>query len=139
MTAQEAMTQFLELVVQADIPRWLALWSDDAVFEYPFAPPGYPSEVRGKEAISNHFKDFPDFIRFFEFTEVQMHPMLDPEMLITEFACRGEIVATGKPYHQKYIGVLEMTGGKISRYRDYWNPLVFLDAVPAQEVSDNDK
>ena len=133
MTAQEAMTQFLDLMVQADVPRWLALWNDDAVFEYPFAPPGYPPEVRGIEALTRHFQHFPEFIRFFEFADVTMHAQQDPERLITEFTCRGEMVATGKPYHQKYIGVLHMTNGKISHYRDYWNPLVVLDAFPTQK------
>ncbi len=133
MTARETMTQFLDLMVQGDVAAWLALWSDDAVFEYPFAPPGYPSEVRGIEAITRHFQNFPEFIRFFEFSDVTMHAQMDPERLITEFACRGEMVATGKPYYQKYIGVLHMTGGKISHYRDYWNPLVVLGAFPAQK------
>jgi len=135
MTAREAMTQFLELMVQGDVARWLSLWSDDAVFEYPFAPPGYPPEVRGIEAITKHFQSFPEFVRFFEFVDVQMHAQPDPEMLITEFACRGEMVADGRPYNQRYIGVLHMTGGKISHYRDYWNPLVVLDAFPAPEAA----
>jgi len=128
MTATEAMTKFLDLMVQEDIPGWMELWHEEAVFEYPFAPPGFPQSVSGRQAIFENFKDFPKMLKFSEFTGVRMHPMLDPDMLIVEFACRGRAVATGKPYDQRYIGVVEMRGGKIFRYRDYWNPLVFLEA-----------
>ena len=128
LTAQAAMTKFLDLMVQEDIPRWMELWAEDAVFEYPFAPPGFPQQVTGKQAIFENFKDFPKTIKFFEFTDVQMHPTLDPDTLIVEFACRGQAFATGRAYDQRYISVVQMTGGKISRYRDYWNPLILLKA-----------
>ncbi len=128
MTATEAMTKFLDLMVQEDIPGWMELWHEEAVFEYPFAPPGFPQQVIGKQAIFENFKDFPNTIKFFEFTDVRMHSTLDPDTLIVEFACRGRAVATGRAYDQRYISVVQMTGGKISRYRDYWNPLILLKA-----------
>jgi len=134
LTAQAAMTKFLDLMLQEDIPQWMELWHDEAVFEYPFAPPGLPQVVSGKQAIFENFKDFPDKIKLFKFTDVRMHPMRDPDTLVVEFACRGRAVATGKPYNQRYIAVVQMTGGKISRYRDYWNPLVFLEAFDDGEA-----
>jgi ketosteroid isomerase-like protein len=30
---------------------------------------------------------------------------------------------TGEPYDQSYVGVLTAREGRITRYRDYWNPL----------------
>lgn len=129
LTASEAMTKFMDLMVRGDIPGWMDLWHEEAIFEYPFAPPGFPQSVSGKKAIFENFKDFPKMLKFFEFTDVRRHPTLDPDTLIIEFACRGQTVATGRPYNQRYIGVVEMRGGKIFRYRDYWNPLVILEAL----------
>lgn len=128
LSAQAAMMKFLDLMVQEDIPHWMELWHEEAVFEYPFAPDGFPQQVSGKQAIFDNFKDFPNTIKFFEFTDVQMHPTLNPDTLIIEFACRGRAVTTGKPYNQRYISVVQMADGKIARYRDYWNPLVILEA-----------
>ena len=125
---EETMTRFLDLMLAGDISQWMELWHEDAVFEYPFAPPGYPQEVRGKKALFEHFKNFPETVKFFEFTDLQMHPTLNPEILIVEFAGRGKILASGREYNQKYISVMQMTDGKISRYRDYWNPLVAIEA-----------
>ncbi len=133
MTAKEAMTKFADLILQGDIPQWIELFHEDAVFEYPYAPPGYPQEIRGKAAMFERFKDFPKTFQFFEFTDVQMHQTLNPDVLIVEFSCRGQILTTGKPYNQRYISVVQMRDGKIAHYRDYWNPLIVLEAFKESE------
>lgn len=128
MTAQDAMTKFLDLILKEDIPQWMELWTEDAVFEYPFAPAGYPPALRGKDALFAHFRNFPQTITFTEFIEVEMHQTLDPNTLIVEFAGRGRMAASGKAYEQRYISVVRMRDGKIAHYKDYWNPLVVLEA-----------
>ena len=133
MTAHEAMTKFTELILQENIPQWIELFHEDAVFEYPYAPPGFPQRYVGKAALFERFKDFPKMFRFDEFTDVQMHQTLDPNLIVVEFLGRGEVLTTGKPYHQRYISVVQMQDGKISRYRDYWNPLVVLEAFAESE------
>ncbi len=133
MTAQDAMTKFTELILQEDIPQWIELFHEDAVFEYPYAPPGFPQRYVGKQAMFEQFKDFPKMFRFHEFADVQMHQTLDPDLLVVEFLGRGEVLTTGKPYNQRYISVVQMKDGKIFHYRDYWNPLVVLEAMKETE------
>ncbi len=127
MTAQDAMTQFFDLILKGDIPQWIDLFTENAVFEYPFAPRGYPAQLQGRAAMLEHFRDFPQTITFTAFTEVEMHQTLDPDTLIVEFAGRGQVPATSKSYNQRYISVVRMRGGKIAHYKDYWNPLVVLE------------
>ncbi len=43
------------------------------------------------------------------------------------------MLTTGKPYHQRYISVVQMKDGKIFRFRDYWNPLIVLEAMKEAE------
>ncbi len=133
MTAQDAMTKFADLILQEDIPQWIELFHEDAVFEYPFAPPGFPQAFRGKVVLFEQFKDFPKMFHFDEFTDVQMHQTLDSEVLIVEFSGRGKVLTTGKPYNQRYISVVQMRDGKILHYRDYWNPLIVLEAMKESE------
>jgi uncharacterized protein len=40
----------------------------------------------------------------------------------------GTIKDTGEPYDQSYVVVLTVHEGRITRYRDYWNPLKALQA-----------
>ena len=133
MTAQDAMTKFTGLILQEDIPGWIELFHDDIIWEYPYAPPGFPQELRGKAAMTERFQDFPKTFRFDEFTDMQMHQTLDSDTLIVEFLGRGEVLTTGKPYHQRYISVVQMKNGKIFRFRDYWNPLIVLEAMKESE------
>jgi ketosteroid isomerase-like protein len=49
-------------------------------------------------------------------------------------AVRGRILETGAPYLQKYISIMEMRGKKLSLYREYWNPLVSMDANGGREA-----
>ncbi len=133
MTAKDAMTKFEELLLKGDIPKWLELFTDDAVLEYPFPPPGYPQQVIGRAALTGRFKDFAQMIEFFEFTDKQMYQTSDPDVLIAEFSCRGRVIFTNKPYNQRYIGVVRMRDGKIAHYRDYWNPLIAMEAMKESE------
>ncbi|MBL4733431.1 MAG: hypothetical protein JKY82_12710 [Rhizobiaceae bacterium] len=40
---------------------------------------------------------------------------------------------TGARYDQNYISVVRVQGGRIVHYRDYWNPLILLEAVGGVE------
>lgn len=63
-----------------------------------------------------------------------VRPMLDGETICLEMAVKGHVVETGAPYLQKYISIIETRGGKISLYREYWNPLVSMDANGGREA-----
>lgn len=134
LTAQAAMQQFFDLLLQGEIESWTALLDDNIVFEFPYAPPGLPPQITGRQAMHAHITTLLAQIKLFEFTDVQMHPTLSPDTLIVEFACRGQAIATGKPYNQRYISVVQMKDGKIAHYRDYWNPLIVLEAMSGGEA-----
>ncbi|MDP4099151.1 nuclear transport factor 2 family protein, partial [Paenibacillus sp. P96] len=57
------------------------------------------------------------------------HLTVDPELVIAEFKSVGKHKETGKPYNQTYISVVETKDGKITRYRDFWNPLVAAESI----------
>ncbi len=41
----------------------------------------------------------------------------------------GEALKTGNPYNQRYVTYFELKDGKIQNYREYWSPLITMDAV----------
>lgn len=57
------------------------------------------------------------------------------ETVVFEFSCTGQGVHTGAPYNQDYISVATLQEGRITRYRDYWNPLVVLTALGGHEAA----
>ena len=57
------------------------------------------------------------------------------ETVIFEFSCAGAGAKTGEPYNQSYISVVTLRDGRIARYRDYWNPLVVVQALGDPEAA----
>jgi len=121
--------RFLQALTQSDMEIWLALWNDDGVYEFPYAPQGYPQRVEGKAALREYVKDFPKHIQFFAFPEQRIHFTTDPSVLIAEVKSDARVVATGNPYNLIYVMIVETRNGKISLVREYWELLKGLEAM----------
>lgn len=57
-TITDVMEQFLQSMLEKDMEKWIQLWDQNAVFEHPYAPPGFPEKIEGKSAIYDYIKDF---------------------------------------------------------------------------------
>lgn len=113
-----------------DMAAFTALYADDAVMEFPFAPPGRPQRLDGRAAVEAYLDGYTDMVDIRRIHDVTVHRTADPDVIVAEMAASGFIVATGKPYTARYVAVLTIAGGLIRHYRDYWNPLM-LQEVPA--------
>lgn len=113
----------LRLLLDKNIPDWLALWAEDGVMEFPFAPDGWPQRLEGREAIAAYMRPYPDHIDLRDFPDLRIHRTTDPETLVVEMRGVGRLVHTGSPFEMTYIAVVTVQGGRFTSYRDYWNPL----------------
>ena len=109
------------------------LFTEDVVFEFPYAPEGLPRRLEGLPALADHLTRLGPMLDLRAFTLRAVHP--SGGSVILEFSCLGAGVATGLPYHQHYISVVTLRDGRIARYRDYWNPLVALHALGGAEAA----
>ncbi|UUN27490.1 nuclear transport factor 2 family protein [Streptomyces sp. FIT100] len=117
----------MRLLLDKDIDGWVALFADDALVEFPFAPDGFPSRLEGRAALAAYMRDYPDRIDMREVPRLDVLGTDAPGTVVAEMRVTGLLVATGEPYAMDYIVVMTAEGGRIVRWRDYWNPL----AVPA--------
>jgi uncharacterized protein len=108
---------------------FLAMCAEDIVFQFPFAPAGSVTEVRGKNNLTAYLAKVGALIAFDAMATPVTHASTDGETFIVEFSCKGHGVKYGTSYDQNYISVIRVKGGQIIQYRDYWNPLVLLEAV----------
>ncbi len=126
------LQSYLFLFSQQRWDEWIELWADDGVLEFPFAPSGRRGRYAGKADILAYMKPVAARMTGRIKTEgldyFRTHPMLDAATICVEMAVKGRIVETGAPYTQKYISIVETKEGKISLYREYWNPIVSMDA-----------
>ncbi|MEV7416360.1 nuclear transport factor 2 family protein [Streptomyces sp. NPDC089919] len=120
----------LRLLLDKDIAGWVALWAEDGVMEFPFAPPGLPGRLDGRAAIADYMRPYPDHIDLYDFPEadLRIHQTADPGTIVVEMRGVGRLVAGDRPFDMTYIAVVTARDGLFTSYRDYWNPLAVLDA-----------
>jgi ketosteroid isomerase-like protein len=108
-----------ERVVFAD------LFAADGVLAYPFAPPGRPAEIAGREAIRAYFAGREASRELFavEGVEALVRETDDPEVVVTEITHHGWSYVTRAPYRFTALGVIRVHDGQIARYDDYMDPI----------------
>ncbi|MER5883393.1 nuclear transport factor 2 family protein [Streptomyces sp. NPDC001941] len=113
----------LRLLLDKDVPGWIALWAEDGLMEFPFAPPGWPGRLEGRDAIAAYMRPYADHIDLRDFPELRVHETADPDTVVAEMRGVGRLVKTGEPFDMAYIAVVTVRDGRFTAYRDYWNPL----------------
>jgi uncharacterized protein len=101
------------------------LFAGDGVMAYPFAPPGAPGELRGREAIREFFgarRQSRDLLAM-EGVELTVRETDDPEVVVTEITHYGWSKAASAPYRFTALGVIRVRDGQIVRYDDYMDPI----------------
>jgi uncharacterized protein len=102
-------------------------FAEQAVLVMPFAPPGMPRRIEGRDAIRNLLE--PRYRasresgrRIIEYRDLRVHDTADPEVIIAEFEA---IVAQGDEaqYELPFILVIRVRDGEIVEQRDYFDSL----------------
>ena len=127
MSTAELAQAFLEALATRDVEEVMPLWDPHGVLEFPFAPEGSPNTFEGVEAIRTTLSSaFEQRVRI-RFLDVVAHQASDPDLAFVEF--KGEMaLQDGTPYNNTYIAKVEARGGKLLRFREFFNPLVDLAA-----------
>jgi ketosteroid isomerase-like protein len=130
----EKAQSYLELLQAQDWDKWINLWADDAVLEFPFAPKNRPSVYHGKQDILTYMSSTTRSIVVDSVSKLNISPMLDPNKIVIELAINGHLISNGATYNQLYVTFFEFESGKIKYYREYWNPIVSIEAYGSYEA-----
>lgn len=125
---EQTVRDFLHLLAEKNLDAWADLWTEDAVQEMPFSPAGFPTKVEGRNALLKHYSGLPKAYGAMSFPDLVIYPMLDPSWVLAEFRGEIDVIATGRPYNNHYCGLFHLDNGKISLYREYYNPTVLTEA-----------
>ncbi|MEU9988875.1 nuclear transport factor 2 family protein [Streptomyces sp. NPDC048045] len=128
-TPAELYRHSLRLLLDKDIDGWVGLWAEDGVMEFPFAPDGWPRRLEGRPAVAAYMRDYPDHIDLHGFPDLQIHETTDPRTIVVEMRGVGRLVQSDSPFEMTYIAVVNVQHGRITAYRDYWNPLAVLESA----------
>ncbi len=133
MGAAEVFEQVLEVYRIGSPQSLIDLMAEDAVMEFPFAPPGRPRRIEGKNNIIKYNQAILGIATVTSFTDVEIYRMIDPDCVVVEMTGHGTVRATGDAYERRYVEVCRTKNGRIQLLRDYWNP----QNSPVQISKDN--
>lgn len=117
-----------------DPDRLVAVYAPDVVIEMPFAPQGVPSRTHGRAAFRDRLTAVAGQRRFTSVDSVVVHGTTDPEVIVAEWRCHGEVVGTGRAFALRYLMVIRVRDGLIVESRDYADVLAAaasFDRLPA--------
>ena len=119
-TPADVLARRRHLILRGDADGYADLFAPDGVVEAPFAPPGAPSILEGREVIgeySRHVMASP--LRLEEYEVAEFYQTQDPEVVIVEMRTKGTLTATGRSFVATSIQVLRIRDGQIALFRDF--------------------
>jgi ketosteroid isomerase-like protein len=119
--APEWLSAALEALRAGDADWFVATYDDDAVHEFPWAPEGRPERLEGKPAITEYMKGLPARVKLDAFDDVRIREAGDE--LIVEATAHGTRPDSGAPFDMQYVWFITHDNGRVTRFRDYMNPL----------------
>lgn len=122
--------------IAADATGFVDMLADDAVMEFPFAPPGLPRRLEGRDAVAGHLAKLARLIAFDRIDPATVVAR-DGGTTVLAFEAAGTGVETGAAYDQRYLSVVTTAGGRIVQYLDYWDPLVVVRALLGDAAADS--
>jgi uncharacterized protein len=130
VTHADVLARRRRLILNGDADGFADLFAPDAVIEVPFAPPGAPARLAGREAIreyARHVVASPLRLEGFEVAELYETP--DPEVVIVEMRTKATVTTTGRSLTATSIQILRIREGQIVLFRDFADSRVLDDVI----------
>ena len=123
---RQAVLEFLTGLENKDMEKVNGVWAEDAVQHMPYVPEGWSHNVVGKPQLIEQYAGWPDVAGEANFTDqLIFYPMSDPQTVYVEFQGEVEVTPTGRIYKQTYGSLFHVENGKITLYREYFDPRAF--------------
>lgn len=126
-SSSDIVTAYLDAMSRQDRAAVAAVIADDAVFEYPFDKSGRTEAGAwrvfvGREAVLTGYVDNA-FRRMAKigFVDREITRSSDGRRVFVETL--GDMDLGGKPYRNRYVLRFDLKGGRITRMKEYMNPV----------------
>ena len=129
-TPADVLARRRHLILNGDADGFADLFAPDAVIESPFAGPGTPVRLEGREAIREYSRRvMASPLRLENFEMAELHQTQDPEVVIVEMRTKGTLTTTGRSFTATSIQILRIREGHIVLFRDFADPRVLEEVI----------
>jgi uncharacterized protein len=134
-TSEQLVRQFFQRAQAEDIEQLIVLLTDDAVLNLKFPTPGAPNQIQGIDALRAYFTGGFRLFSRIGFSSINFYQTIDPSRVVVEAQGDYIVAATGTPYRNTFIFVIETNGRQIKTIREYFNPLIVFEQLQGINVN----
>jgi uncharacterized protein len=122
--------EYLDAINVWDFGRKQELLAEDAVFEMPFAPPGFERRLEGRDNILEFVMTIPSIIDAENLHDIELDTLhSDPGEVIGSYKSDMVIKPTNLPYKNRYITRWIVRDNKIKYFAEYYDPILLVIAL----------
>jgi uncharacterized protein len=125
VTPKEIYQHQLMLAAGGDRAAQMEFYAPDAVMEAPFAPPGAPSRLEGRDqilamsvALDQARPEGMELVR--EESNLVVHETTDPEVVIAEVDAKVSVPGSDQRLDVRQVHVVRIRNGRIVHIKDYY-------------------
>ncbi|WP_424214050.1 nuclear transport factor 2 family protein [Streptomyces sp. BI20] len=119
----------LELLGSGRVEEWVDLFAEDGVLEFPYPAWGFAGRMRGRAELLAQMTMFGQQLKV-DFAEPEFLPTAEEGLVVASFTGEAVLQATGGAYTQTYLSIVRFDAeGRITLYRDFWNPWLVMEAA----------
>ncbi|MCX5344934.1 nuclear transport factor 2 family protein [Streptomyces atratus] len=122
-TPREVLVRYHQAMLDKSADDLADLYAADAVHEFPFTSPGFPSRYEGREEVRAGYRAAwgASPVRVEAIEDMEVHETADPEVIIGEHAVVGALpIGT---FTVPGVLIVRVHDGLITRVRDYMDGL----------------
>lgn len=119
---KDLLVDALDNRLSPGVAGYMDLFAEDGVLETPYVAPGSTSRLQGKPAIAGFLATLRGVIHLADFRLLAAYPAQDG-VTVLEYEGTVHLEKQGTRFHQRYISVLRLRGGRLALWREYTNPL----------------
>jgi uncharacterized protein len=127
----EIVARVLAAVSDLDVGAARRCLADDLVMELPYRGGGFPTTLVGDDAHT-FMRRMPKLFTRLAFYDVVIHGSTPSGIIAAEYRSDG-LTRTGAPYLNTYAAFFEVADGRVTRWREYFNPDVIAEAMAPAE------
>ena len=127
--------KLLEALSDLRIDDALSMLSPDLLLEFPFRYDGGKPSMQGEAAL-RFIKSMPKLFKTMNFIEITVHGSTTSGVVAAEYRSNG-LTHGGDAYGNTYAGFFDVKDGKITRWREYYDPVVIANTFKLKVVGLN--
>ncbi len=111
---------------------FIGMMAEGVVLEFPYAADPTYRQIRGRDAVTEYLRGVSALFAVDHIDVLHVHDVHGGGPVIIEMKALGHGRTSGATYEQNYITVVNVTEGRITGYREYFNPERFQVVAEAE-------